>query len=381
MAVEYIENLATDQLVIDMSEDIAELDPDAGPLTVLLKKLNSEPCHSNKIEWLDSALPTLQDTINGTPAANATTITVDHGTRFHAGDVILIPETGYRGVVTAVSGNDLTVSVINEGSGAATDGENILIIGNAYKEGSNKSEPRQEPDTMNYNYTQIFKTGFGISKTLMSSKVYGGDRLARITREKEIEHLMLIDRTLWFGHRHGPNSSTDYGTMGGVMEFLENGGAKVKSVSTLTETAWNDWLRDIFEYHSSEPRYIFCSGLILQAINTWGASKLQLMPKDKTYGVTINRYLCAFGEVYLINNRRVFNALADSSKTGYEGTAVALILDHLKLRPLEGRDTKLYTNLQDPGADRREDEFLTELSLEVRLPQTAGILTGVQTIG
>jgi len=225
--------------------------------------------------------------------------------------------------VTAVSDNDLTVSVITEGSDTVTDGENILIIGNAYKEGSDKSTPRQEAATMNYNYTQIFKDGFGISKTLMASKTYGGD---------------------------------EYGTMGGVLEFLENGGAKTKSVSTLTETAWNDWLRDIFEYHSSEPRYIFCSGLILQAINTWGASKLQLMPKD-------------------------FNALADSTKTGYEGTAVALILDHLKLRPMEGRDTKLYTNIQTPGADRREDEFLTELSLEVRLPQTAGILTGVTTIG
>lgn len=389
MAIEYVADLAEDQLVIDMSEDIAELDPDAGPLTVLLKKLSSRDCYSNKIEWMDSAQPVLQDVITDSVAVNANSVGVTNAERFHANDIILIPQYGYKGVVTAVvfdagtaGEGDLTVTRITDGSDISEAGENILVIGNAYLEGANKSTPRQEADVQAYNHTQIFKDGFGLSKTEMAVKKYGGERLAKITVEKEIEHLKKIDRALWLGDRSTlPGSATNYGTLGGVIQFLTAGSAKTKSVAVLTETAWNDWLRDLFEYHQSKPRYIFSAGLILQAINTWGAGKLELLPKDRTYGITINQYRCAFGEVYLINNRRVFNALAAPTKAGYEGYAVALILDNLTLRPLKGRNTKLFTNLQTPGADKREDEFLTELSLEVRLPKTAGILSDVTAIG
>jgi hypothetical protein len=50
-------------------------------------------------------------------------------------------------------------------------------------------------------------------------------------------------------------------------------------------------------------------------------------------------------------------------------------MDYVWYRPLRGRDTKLRTNIQAPGLDGWQDEYLTEAGLEVRLEKVHGILS------
>ena len=60
----------------------------------------------------------------------------------------------------------------------------------------------------------------------------------------------------------------------------------------------------------------------------------------------------------------------------------ALVLDvgNLKYRYLTDSDTILLKNRQNPGEDRRRDEWLTECGLEARFPESHMYFKNVQTI-
>jgi hypothetical protein len=61
----------------------------------------------------------------------------------------------------------------------------------------------------------------------------------------------------------------------------------------------------------------------------------------------------------------------------YGGYAAAIDMANVGYRYLNGRDTSLKTNIQANDVDGRRDEYLTEAGLEVKLPKTHGLLTGV----
>ncbi len=70
-------------------------------------------------------------------------------------------------------------------------------------------------------------------------------------------------------------------TMKGVNAFLANNATDAGG--TLTEAEFEAFLRSVFRYGGSS-RYLFCSPLIISVISQWAQGKLQIFPKDKTYG-------------------------------------------------------------------------------------------------
>ena len=65
--------------------------------------------------------------------------------------------------------------------------------------------------------------------------------------------------------------------------------------------------------------------------------------------------------------------LADGYHTGY---GMVIDTDNVRYAYLQGRDTKLNTNIQAPDVDGVIDEYITECSLEVKLPKTHLLITG-----
>ncbi len=79
------------------------------------------------IKWIDTDLRRTGDLVNGAVSAAATTITVDTGEIFRAGDNVFVPSIGTTFVVTAVSGDDLTVSPAVPTGGIA-DNAKIKVV-------------------------------------------------------------------------------------------------------------------------------------------------------------------------------------------------------------------------------------------------------------
>ena len=69
----------------------------------------------------------------------------------------------------------------------------------------------------------------------------------------------------------------------------------------------------------------------------------------------------------------IYDPLLEGSYNGY---GFVLDPENIRYAYLDGRDTKLYTDIQDNDIDGVIDEYLTECSLELRLPKTHMMITG-----
>jgi len=118
----------------------------------------------------------------------------------------LTPGSNKRGVVliTAVanSGASANISVKNMGDGAFTpaSGDYLVVVGNAYGEGTSAGTAWSDELSVVYNQCQIFKTPLQITGTLLEASLRGeSSELARLRDQKSQEHKIQKERAFLFG--------------------------------------------------------------------------------------------------------------------------------------------------------------------------------------
>lgn len=358
-----------------MSNDIALLEPDATPLTVLLKRMEGKKsiAINPSFKWLEQELRPRQDQVNfGTGyTAGATSIVVDNGAYFNVGDVAMDIATQEHLLVTAVSTNTLTVT---RGwgttvAGTITDNDYLMIIGSAIAEGADSPAIKTVAEATKTNYTQIFRTSFGVTGTGDASELYGGSDMNFQRKLKGIEHMKSMELAFLFGQpKEDTSGSQPIRQTGGLNYWISTN--RTDAGGTLTEAEFETFLRSVFRYGKQE-KLLVASPIVVSAINAWASGKIQMVPKDKTYGISVMKYLSGQGEINIAIDR----ALADFNT--YNGYAFAVDTEFLKYRHLKDRDTKLRTNIQAARADAQEDEYLTEAGLEARLEKAHGVLYNV----
>lgn len=366
-------NVLADRRVIDISKKIDVLEPDSAPLVQLTKKLGKRVAINPKFNWMEEESLDRVDAVNYSTGytAGATSIAVDTGTLFRAGDVVKDINTGEQLLVTAVSTNDLTVTRAFGTTSATTitDNDVLLIIGSAYEEGATKGTPKVGDQTEKTNYTQIFRTPFGITATADASEMYGGKDLKHQRMMQLIEHQKDIERAFWFGEPKEITSGTHPRRATGGVDYwistnLTDGGG------TLTEIEFETFLRTGFRY-GSKVKWLFASPIVVAAVNFWAKGALRLAPKDKTYGLSVMQWVSPFGLVNIVL-QNIF-----TETTTYSGYAYLLDMEGKEYRYLTGRDTRLKTNIQANDADSEEDEYISECGLEHRQEKKDALLYNV----
>jgi hypothetical protein len=362
------------RLVIDMANEIALLNPNEAPFVALSKRLTKKKADNAEYNWLERELEARWDAVNNAAGyvAGDTSIVVDNGAYFRVGMTVKVPRTGEVLLVTAINVNTLTiVRGFGETSAAAlVDNDPLLIIGNVNEEGSSAPADAGGSPVKVFNYAQIFRTPFSVTNTANASKVYGSDKL--LTQEQKmngIAHRVDMERAFLFGERKEdltgahPKRSTR-----GLLKFLSSN--VVDAGGALTETEFNNWLEGVFA-NGSDKKVLLAAPRVISTIDSWGAGKLQLVPEAKaTYGLHVTRYISSHGELLIVKQPLFEGAV-------YGGYAAAIDMANVGYRYLNGRDTSLKTNIQANDVDGRRDEYLTEAGLEVKLPKTHGLLTGV----
>ena len=370
-------NILADQREIDMADKIAELEPDASPLTVFVKRLNKRKTINPKFEWLENDLEPRFDAINDAtpPVAATTTWTVDNGDRFHAQDIVYVTRTGETVRVTAVSTNDLTV-VRGVGSTAAdlADDDELLIIGSAAREGDTSKTPVSHNPTKITGYTQIFRTPFELTETLRHSanqtKPHDWNLQAN---HAGIEHMKDLEYAFLFGHPSEtiPASEHPRRTTGGFYHYATQN--ETDAGGTLTETEFFAGLRTVFRY-GSKTKLGLASRLAVDVLNSFPRGKLEVTQSEKTYGVRVMRYISPHGDLNLVTHN-----LLEGEEFG--GHIAIVDLDNTAYRYLANengsRDSKILTNRQANDADTRKDEYLAEVGLQIGQPKTHGSITGI----
>ena len=135
-----------DELVVDMRNEFAELDPDDSQFVTLLTKLGTRQAVREKIEWLEDQLRPRLITLSASATSAATTINVTAGMGLYlaADDLLRDLTTGemmhVTGVTTDAIGVDRGVGGVAAGSAASTD--QLLLVSAAYKQGASYGTSR-----------------------------------------------------------------------------------------------------------------------------------------------------------------------------------------------------------------------------------------------
>lgn len=365
--------------VVDMSKQIAYLDPEIGPFITILKRLKGSGVRvakSNKIEWLENDILASYTTADGEHAAGLTEINVVDGSIFRAGDIIKVPSTNETIFVISVSNNALTVER-SYGTAAAdtiATGATLLRIGNANKENADIRDAITTQEASKYNLTQIFRTPIELSNTEIASELYGGSDLAQQRRDALMVHKKEIALAAYFGERYADTGSNGKrNTMGGLYEYISGGSntqAFASSGVTFTYKNFCQYVaKEVFK-HGSRNKLMLVGGTTQAGIDAWGIDDLMTTVKDDTYGITVSKLRTSFGSLNV-----VYDPLLDIDEI-YSGYGFIVDLAKVNYAYLKGRDTQLLTNRQGNGVDGVKDEYLTECSLEVQNPDAHMVFTG-----
>lgn len=344
--------------VVDVSKKIDVLEPDSAPLTLLTKKMGKEIAINPEFNWMEEASLVKNDQINHAAyIAGETALVVDSGAKFRAGDVVKVVVTGEQMLVTAVTTNTLTV--IRAWGVTATanipDDSILLIIGNANQEHATKRDMKIGDIVKKTNYTQIFRTPFGISRTADKSDTNGKGDLAHQRAMQMIEHQKEIERAFWFGEPKEDLTGTQPRRATGGIDYFMSTNA-TDAGGDLTEIEFEGFLRTGFRY-GSKTKWLFAAPIVVSAINFWAKSALKVEVSATTYGISAMKWLCPFGTVNIV----VMNLFTEVAL--YSGYAYLIDMECLTYKHIADSDTKLKTNIQDNSADGEEDEYITEAGL------------------
>ena len=162
--------------------------------------------------------------------------------------------------------------------------------------------------------------------------------------------------------------------MGGLREFITTN--QTIFATSPTEDTLLDALTPMFDFNKSESgdtRLGFCG-------NGW-LNNFQKLIRDSS-GVRINYekvgksvYGMNFNEFVFPQGRILLKSHPLMSRHGrYTNSAFFLDPASLIYRPLRGRDTKFEDNIQTPGKDSHEGQWVTEAGIEVDGEFTCGYI-------
>jgi len=385
-------SVAEERMVVDAVDKIFLLEPNKHPLVTLLtnvgKVYDGKSWTGTGMQKASTGNPEFkwfEDYYGGRYARAATAQVASAGTCvvtgagtssayiFTVGDVVRNSRTGENYLVTAIADTE-TITITNSfgatAAAAIAAGDGLFIVGNVSAENTgarNVNTTRSAPQT---NYTQIFKTSIAVSGTEKASKLYGGGDLPYLRAKKGTEHAMDIERAFWFGQKisSAVSSIARKGT-GGVDEFTAGGNSYVQNQGgPLTAPDLNTFLREGFTY-GNNTKMLFAGGIILQAISEMSRGQLQTKVGDQTYGVKIREWITPFGTINIVHNPLFVEDFA--------GYAYLLDMECFRYRYMDGRDTKLETNVQAPDVDGEIDQYITECGLERKQAPRHALLKGV----
>ena len=374
-------NIQSQRRIFDVSKDVAFYNPNANPFFLLAQEAGKEESIDSEFRCLEAQIQPIFDDVNGAQTAADTAIEVDNGAYFKANDLVLNTRTGEIIRVTARAANTLTV-VRGYGTVSAqamNDNDELRRLGNAFEEGAAADTAKTVQVDSVVNYTQVFKTALTLTGTEMSTTLYGGMDLPLRQKMSGIEHSMKIESAFLFGQRYerlttsavNPATSHPIRTTRGILRFISSNAISIGG--PLSEATFNnEFLRYVFtaDKNYRQKRTLFVSPLAGGIMNQWANGKIQLVPSDKTFGITVNRYLSFFGEVNIVMHPLLEGDI-------YSGYIVAIDLENVGYKYLSGRDTKLETDIIQDGTDARTDQFLTECGLKVRLEGVHGYAYGI----
>ncbi len=352
------------------------------PLNALLSMAQSEATDDPEYKNFRDEMPNRVVTINNgggyNSSATSLTIAAANDNKYAiAGAILVNSRTGEVVRVTADTTSTTLAVVRNIGSTAYTINQSDTFFVSGYAATENDTTPTTvsfDADVVS-NYTQIFRTAFGLSNTLKSTYLRTGPKEDELTTKALKLHMSDIERAMFFGIKAEENgsSSTPRRYTGGLMTSISttiNLASAVDSDGTMSETQFDDQLiQTVFKYGSKE-KLVFGGWKAAALLQQIGKARWQPQQVGGTYGVNITRYSTFAGDL-MFHLHPAFRQVP-----GMDGTMIFLDVPNLKYRYLQGRDTNLYENRQGNNQDGVIHEYMTECGLELLQDKVHTVIKG-----
>lgn len=190
----------------EIMEDVSDLISIVSPYETPLLDHLGDPARSalsTVHEWVEDTLLPNTDAVNQTTftpnAQDATSITVNNGSRFQVGDLVRPGNASEIMQVTAIATNTLTVVRRYGGTSASSlsNGLKLTIVGNAALEGADAPATRFTTRYRRQNFTQIFAASVEVSGSMRAARVVGAsDELDFQKQERMRELLRDLENTV-----------------------------------------------------------------------------------------------------------------------------------------------------------------------------------------
>lgn len=362
---------------IDVSDKVYAYDPPGAPgMKILSDRSSSSKAVSYTYYWLqDEPVPSRLAVPTGVNSS-ATSVTVSaDASSVQVGDLLRIGSTSEVVKVSAVntSTGALTISRGALGTTAAAIPNNaqILNLRAAQPEGSKAPSALATVKTRVDNYTQILRTPYHLSRTLVETQHYTGDELAYTQRKAGEAHARSWEEIFLHGvASEDVSGAQPVRTTGGLDYFIQTN-VLAPAAGNLVEKDWIDWLREVFRFSvnpSSKKKVLLASGELVATISGWGLDKLQHNDRaSDVHGFTVTSYVSPFGTVEIVHHPLL--------EGPYAGSGYLLDFDGISKKVLHG--TELRTDIGDNDEDARRGEYLTEQGFMIAQEKCHGIIKGV----
>lgn len=372
----------------EIMEDVSDLISIVSPYETPLLDHLGDPARSALStihEWVEDALLPNTDAVNQTTftpnAQDATSVTVNNGSRFQVGDLVRPGNASEIMQVTAVATNTLTVVRRYGGTSASnlSNGLKLTIVGNAALEGADAPATRFTTRYRKQNFTQIFAASVEVSGSMRAARVFGAsDELDFQKQERMRELLRDLENTVINGTAPSTGqqgSASIRRSMNGIVRqvstnqfvpgqngFPSGGGAG----TDLNDVVLNAALRTVWEQSAGRIDTIVCGGMQKRRINQLISSARAYAPEDTRLRDLVSVYESDFGVCKVIVSRWV---PAD--------TVLFLDSSRIEVMPLRGRSFA-YQPLGAQG-DRSAGLVVGEYTLEFRNENAHGLVRGLST--
>lgn len=380
-------SFGTDERPKNFRELILFAEPNGrAPLLALTARMRKESVDDPEFSWWEEKLQTVRVQLNDATDMNATdtAVVVDSGAlELVVGDLLLVELATGESLtfteeiveVTAVASDTaFTIARGAAGSTAANiiDDDFFTRIGSSFEEGSPKATVSQRNPTKLINYCQIFKTGVAVTKTAEETKFRTGDPWKNDKKRKMFDHATNIEWALLFGKSNEDTSgSHPKRTMGGLREFITTN-RKVYTVA-VTEANLLDDIYKVFDFESGgsgTERIAFVGNGALNVINKLAkdsaSTRMNFSGPIDMFGMDVQKLVLPQGTL-AIRSHPLMNL-----HPRYQNAMFIINPPGIIYRPL--RDTRFEDNIQTPGTDSREAQWLSEISMEVQHEETMAYL-------
>ena len=312
-------------------------------------------------------------------AANnsATSITVDKGAVVEPSSVIMNTKTNEYMFVSAVSGNTLTVvrGFAESTAAAVTQNDELLYLGTAKKEGSLAPNPKYRRGVPRMNYSQIFRNGWGTTRTAAHIKFITGNKATENKEDAVSMHAQDIEMALLLGRKslNQVDGSEVLSTMDGLMSIVKNNTA-LAAAATLDSI--QEWLYSNFATCPEgvpNERVVMTSLNVLYILNKLirdaGSSYYPIGTATKVYGL----------DVYALQlpGMQEVKILAHPLFSQTESLSKSMLIYHpglIKIGYMTDAEIKDATPV---GMDGQANVITSELTLEYADENTGGVLSNI----